>query len=128
MLIITARVYVCGSDKVDALKKLLEYDPYLDKSLSNEDLAKIKDDEEANVIFARQDYLLKDGAALNLDREKYYLYISAADEFLQKAEKKLKKEIEGITEADKETEEKIISTIEEERKESEQGLGLIFGG
>lgn len=128
MLIITARVYVCKSDKLDALKRMLEYDPYLDKSLNEEDLARIKKDEEANIIFARQDYLLKDGAALNLDRDKYYLYLSATDEFLEKAERKLKKEIDGIEEADKETEDRIISTIEEERKESEQGLGLIFGG
>ncbi len=36
-----ARVYLCKSSEIGALKKLLEYDPYLDKSLSEDELKKI---------------------------------------------------------------------------------------
>ncbi len=106
----------------------MEYDPYLDKSLNEEGLSKIKNDEEANVIFARQDYMLKDGISLNLERGKYYLYLSAAEDFLEKADKKLKKSISSIKRAPPEEEKKIIDIIEEEQQESEEGIGLIFGG
>jgi hypothetical protein len=109
------------------LKKLVEYDPYLDNTLTPDQLAKIKTDEMANVIFARQDYQLKDGVSLGLDREKYYLYLSAVDEFFEKAEKKLKASVPSLQRVDPETEQKIIATLEGERKESEEGLGLIFG-
>ncbi len=105
----------------------MEYDPYLDKAKTPEDLAKLKADPEANIIFARQDYWIKDGISLGLDREKYYLVISAVDEFLESADKKLKKDIPGITRADPDTEQKVISEIEKERNASESGLGAIFG-
>ncbi len=121
------RVYVCDSNGSEALKKLMSYDPYLDKSKSEADLAKLKDDPEANVIFARQDYWIKDGVSLGLDRDKSYLIISAVGEFLDKAEQKLKKEIPSIKRVEPETEAKIVGELEKERKESESGLGMIFG-
>ncbi len=105
----------------------MEYDPYLDKNLNEEQLVKLKDDVQANVIFARQDYNIKDGISLNLDEKKVYLYLSAVEEFLEKADKKLKSSIKSIARADAETETKIISIVETERSQSEQGLGLIFG-
>ena len=95
--------------------------------MSPEQLAKLKTDELANVIFARQDYQLKDGISLGLDREKYYLYLSAVEEFFEKAEKKLKASIPSLQRVDPELEQKVIATLEGERKESEEGLGLIFG-
>ncbi len=122
-----ARVYTCSSEDANGLKKLMEYDPYLDKNLNEEQLSKIKDDEQANIIFARQDYSIKDGISLNLDTKKYYLYISANDEFLEKADKKLKNSIKSIERADSDTESKVIGIIEGERQQSEQGLGAIFG-
>ncbi len=106
----------------------MAYDPYLDKSLGQEQLDAIKEDEDANIIFARQDYRIKDGISLNLERGKYYLYLSATEEFLEKAEKKLKKSISSIKRAEPEEETRIIHTIEEEQQESEEGIGLIFGG
>ena len=121
------RVYSCNSGDAQALKKLLEYDPYLDNTVTPEQLNKIKDDVMANVIFARQDYQLKDGISLGLDRGKYYLYLSAVDDFFENAEKKLKQGIPSITRVDQELEAKVIATLEGERKESEEGLGLIFG-
>ncbi len=109
------------------MKKLLDYDPYLDKSLSQEELSKLKSDPESNVIFARQDYWFKDGISLGLDRDKYYLMISAVDEFLERADAKLKKDVPSVARADPDTEQKIILEIEKERSESESGLGMIFG-
>lgn len=112
---------------MEELKKTLEYDPYLDKSKTGEELEKMKADEDANVIFARQDYWLRDGATLGLDREKCYLVLSAVDEFLGKAEAKLKKLYPEIGKADEELGKKIVGEIEKERSESESGLGMIFG-
>ena len=71
----------------------MAYDPYLDKSMTPEQLQKLKGDEQANVIFARQDYQIKDGIGLGLEREKYYLILSSADEFMEKADKKLKEHV-----------------------------------
>ncbi|MGC8586964.1 MAG: hypothetical protein ACP5K9_01585 [Candidatus Micrarchaeia archaeon] len=122
-----ARVYQCDASEMPALKKMLEYDPYLDKSLTEDDLKKIKGDPEANVIFARQDYLLRDGASLSLDSSKYFLYLSAGEDFLNAAEKKLEKNIKSIKRLDQESERKVIETIEDERTKAEEGFGAIFG-
>ena len=105
----------------------MEYDPYLDKSKSEEEISKLKEDKEANIIFARQDYRIKDGISMDMDREKSYLCISANQEFLDNGEEKLKKRIEGLQRADEKTENKVIEIIETERTQSEQGLGAIFG-
>jgi hypothetical protein len=105
----------------------MEYDPYLDKSKSEEEISKLKEDKEANLIFARQDYRIKDGIAMDLDRDKSYLYLSSNEEFLENGEEKLKKSIEGLQRADPETEKRVIEIIETERQQSEQGLGAIFG-
>lgn len=115
------------SEDAQELKRLLEYDPYLDKSMSEEQLARLKTDEDANIIFARQDYMLKDGISIGLDRERYYLYLNANDEFMEKAEKKLKSKIKSIERVDQNTESQIIEDIESERRSSEQGIGSIFG-
>ncbi len=122
-----SRVYTCDAAETNALTKLMSYDPYLDKSLSEEKIAEIKKDPEANIIFARQDYNIKDGVSIGLDRNKSYLYLSASDEFLEQADKKLKNTIKSIERADKETEEKVIKLVEGERSSSEEGLGSIFG-
>lgn len=122
-----ARVYAVAISKQQDLKKLIEYDPYLDGNMKEEDLKKIRDDEMANVIFARQTCQIKEGAAFNLDREKVYLYINATDEFLEKADKKLKINIEGIERVDPETEQKVISSINEEISKADTGFGFIFG-
>ncbi len=121
------RVYICDASEGSNLTKLMSYDPYLDKSLNEQQLADLKKDPVANVIFARQDYIIKDGISVGLDRSKYYLYLSASDEFLEKAEKKLKDSIKNISRADSETEKNIISIVVGERESSEEGLGSIFG-
>lgn len=151
------RVYVLNEADATGLKKLLEYDPYLDPNLTpkipdswydeeylkkhpeiakeaaekkkatEEILNKLKNDEAANIIFARQDYVLKDGLSLGLDRSKYYLYLSADDDLLSKDELKLKKNTASLARADSETEKKVIAAIDNERQKSEEGLGFIFG-
>lgn len=70
---------------------------------------------------------MKDGIAMDLDRDKSYLYISSNEEFLEKGEEKLKNSIEGLQRADPKTEHKVIELIETERLQGEQGLGAIFG-
>lgn len=152
-----ARVYVLNSSDAPALKKLLEYDPYLDMNLipktpkdwddpeyskkhpelaqeiaqklkqADDAVTKLREDKEMNIIFARQDYMIKDGISMGLDREKSYLYLSADESFLNEGEKKLKKNIASIQRAPDDVERKIISAIEEERQQADQGLGFIFG-
>lgn len=140
-----------------ALKKLLEYDPYLDPNLApkmprewddqkylaahpevakeaeekkkqaEEAINKLRNDKEANVIFARQDCQIKDGVSLGLDREKIYLYLSADDTFFAGAEAKLKKNFSSMERAPEETEKQIIDTLEKEKEKADEGLGFIFG-
>jgi hypothetical protein len=133
---------------------MLEYDPYLDtklipparddkdlKKLSEEErkkieeedkkvrdaLEKLKSDPMANTIFARQDYVLKDGISIGFEREKYYLFLHADDDFMERADRKLKESIKSIKRADQETEKKVIEYIDSERQGGEQGIGAIFG-
>ena len=150
-------MYVVDASEAEHLKKLLAYDPYLDPNLiprlpkewddqkyldAHPDVAKeaeekkrqagesakrLREDKEANLIFARQDYLVKDGATMGLDRDKSYLFLSAMEEFLVPAEEKLKKNVKSLKRLDPETERKVIESIEKERESAEQGLGMIFG-
>jgi hypothetical protein len=148
-----ARVYILNASDAPALKKLLEYDPYLDTNLipkspkewddpeyvkahpeveakikeADGAVNKLREDKELNIIFARQDYMIKDGMSLGLDREKSYLYLSAEEDFMGGAEAKLKKNISSIQRAPEDIEKQIISTVDEERQKSDEGLGFIFG-
>ena len=121
-----ARVYICPIEKENELKKMLEYDPYLDPKIKEEDLKKLREDEMANIIFARQDYVLKEGASINMDPSKCYLFLNAQDSFFDKAEKKLKS-IEGLERAKPDIELKVIMFIDDERKRADEGFGSIFG-
>ena len=123
----SARIYICDAIENSALNKLMSYDPYLDKTLNEQQIIELKKDPDANIIFARQDYMIKDGISVGLERDKYYLYISASDEFLEKADKKLKSSIKSIKRADPEIEKTVIAIVEGERESSEEGLGSIFG-
>ncbi len=135
-----------NSSDAPALKKILEYDPYLDANLipkvpekldspeaqaikkqADERLDKLRNDKEANIIFARQDYQLKDGVSLGLEREKTYLYLSAEDSFLNDGEAKLRKNVQSLQRAPAEVEKQVIETVDKERKEADAGLGFVFG-
>ena len=122
-----ARVYLCDEKDMEKLKALMAYDPYLDKNKTEEELASLKQDKAANVIFARQDYQIKDGISIGMEKDKCYLYLNANEEFLALAEPKLLSAIENAKRADPETEKKVISMIEEEISNSESGIGSIFG-
>jgi hypothetical protein len=122
------RVYVCDEAEYPALKKALEYDPYLDKSLDDEKLRALKGDKYANVIFSRQEYSLREGAALGLEKGKYYLYIKANEDFMRAAEERLAHEFKSVKRAPPEAESKVIALINEEQSRANEGFGSIFGG
>lgn len=123
----TAIVYQCDSSESVALKKFLEYDPYLDQSLNDEQLKKLRDDKEANIIFSRQEYSLRDGASLSLDPGKSYLYINANDDFLKGADAKLKRNFKTIRRAPEDAEKAFIYIVDEEHNMGNAGIGAIFG-
>jgi len=103
-----SRVYECDSQQVGKLKKLLESDPYAERS------------------FARQGYKLKEGGVIGGEKSKFYLYMKAEPDFFKVAEERFK-EIEGLKRADKKIEVSINKKIEEEEGSAEQGFGAIFG-
>ncbi len=137
------RVYIFDKGDEEKLKKLLSYDPYTDPSIippgrgddperekaikaNMEKLA--NDDPLYDVIFARQEYSIRDGASLGLDENKIYLYIKANEDFIAKAELKLKKNFESFKRASLEEEQKVIAYIKDEQERSNAGFGMIFGG
>ncbi len=121
-------VYECDNDEYPALKKVLEYDPYLDKSLDDAALKKLSSDKYANAIFARQEYSIRDGISVSLEKNKYYLYLKANEDFLKLAEERFSKEFKTVKRAGKESEDKVIGIIHDEETRANQGFGAIFGG
>ncbi|MEM3556186.1 MAG: hypothetical protein QXF56_05690 [Candidatus Micrarchaeia archaeon] len=102
-----SRVYECEPQQVGKLKKLLESEPYAERS------------------FAKQGYKLKEGKVMG-EENKYYLYIKADADFFKFAEEKLK-EVEGVKRSEKVVEQRVVKKIEEEEGSAEQGFGAIFG-
>ncbi len=102
------RVYECPSTSKAKFDTLLKADPY------------------AKVSFSRQGYLLKDGKTVNAEEGKCYVLIAGELEFFKWAEEQFKT-IENVARAPKETEAKIIATIDSESGSAEEGLGAIFG-
>ncbi len=102
----TFRVYECEGAKKASLTKVLEADPYADDS------------------FARVGYKVKDGGMLGEDKAKMYVYISASDDFLKKADERLK---EVAKRAEPEVEKRVVEKIQKEEEDAEGGLGSIFG-
>ena len=151
-----ARVYVCEKSEAEELKKALSYDPYLDPNLIPpsvtpkdmkeseltdeqrrlmaerektvaENLKKLSESLKGRIIFARQDYSLRDGASLGLNDGMVYLYLSAPDDFLDGAEERFRKEFKSVKRAGKEDEAKVIGIIKEEEEKANTGFGSIFG-
>ncbi len=150
------RVYECGQSEVQKLKKMLNYDPYLDPNLiprlpdvddkqrakmspeerakleelekkASEESRKLREDKMVNVIFARQDCDLREGKSMGIENDNYYLLIRATDEFLGLAEEKFKIEFTTIKRAPAEMEQKMIKIKEDEENAANQGFGSIFG-
>ncbi len=120
------RVYEFDESEHSEIESALNYDPALDKSLDAEALNKIMKDEYKNVLFARQEYSIREGRSLGLDA-KFYLYISASEDFLERADKMLKHEFKTIKRAPKEIEDKVTEKIKAEESGVNQGFGSIFG-
>jgi hypothetical protein len=149
-----ARVYECGKSEAEALKKLLGYDPYLapglvppskseqqlkamseeerkkveeEEAKSREAIKKLHEDKYANVIFARQTYSFIDGAVLDLDANKSYLYLDASEQFLALAEERFKNEFKTVKKASKADEDKTINKVKTDEEKANAGFGAIFG-
>ena len=100
------RVYECDPKKKAEIIKILEADPYAEDS------------------FARVGYKVKDGEVLGEDKAKLFIYISAAGDFVKKADAKLK-DVASIAKAD--LEKRVVAKIQKEEEEAESGFGSIFG-
>lgn len=151
------RVYECDRSESQALKKALEYDPYLDSNVIpsspksadlppekqspeqkqemaeherkvKEAMAMLSKDPRAQAIFARQSCSLRDGAILGLNPDKLYLCIDAPDDFFPKAEERLKNEFKTVKRAPKQDEDKAIEAIRNEEAQASAGFSAIFGG
>ncbi|MCL4383656.1 hypothetical protein M1278_03415 [Candidatus Marsarchaeota archaeon] len=118
------RVYECDESEIEELKKLLNYDPYTDKSI---DINNIKNDKYNDVIFKRQEYEIKNGSMISLPSSRYFLYLKANEDFLKKAEELFKEKFKTVKRTDKDIEEKIIKYINDEESKANQGFGAIFG-
>jgi hypothetical protein len=106
----------------------VEYDPYIDSSITKEQLAQLKQDKLIDIIFVRKTCVAKDGTTAGLDPKKCYLYISAEDDFLKGAAEKLKRDFKSVKVADADTTQKMITKIKDEESNSNYGVGMIFGG
>ncbi|MBD3209977.1 hypothetical protein GF318_01195 [Candidatus Micrarchaeota archaeon] len=103
------RVYECELSKKSDVMETLEADPYSEDS------------------FARAGYKVKEGTAIDEDREKLYIYISASEDFLKKADEKLKEVAEPARD---DVQERIIKKIKEEEERVGSGvasIGSMFG-
>ena len=98
------RIYECESSKKQELLKLLEADPYSEDS------------------FARAGYKVKEGATVDADGEKTYVYISASEEFLKKADERLK---EFAKPASQEVQDKVAKKIKEEEDTVAAGVSMF---
>lgn len=100
------RVYEFEMNRKAEITKILESDPYAEDS------------------FARIGYKVRDGTGLGEDKTKMYLYISGSDEFIKKADEKLKTLVK-IPAVD--VEKRIVDKIVAEEETAESGFGSMFG-
>lgn len=107
-------VYECPASKKAQLTAILEADPYGEK----------EPEPYFHVSFGRNGYKLKDGAVVDEDREKCYLYLSMPDSFKAFADMKLK---DVAARAPAEVEARVVKKIEDEEASAEMGMGAIFG-
>jgi len=98
------KVYECDNEKKGELKKLLEADPYSEGS------------------FARAGYKLKDGMMIGEDEKKVYLFISASEEFLKKADGMLK---DLAKPASEDIASRVIAKIKEEEDTVASGVAMF---
>lgn len=100
------RVYECDIAKKNELAKILEFEPYAPDS------------------FARNGYKTKEGGMIGEDKGKFYVFLSADEAFMKKAEEKIK----SVTSRAKEdVEKRIVALIEKEEESATEGFGGMFG-
>lgn len=151
-----ARVYECGRSEMDALKKYISYDPYLDpnvippqapgadkpegkrteeekKAIEEREqklqdaMSRLREDKYHDVIFARQDCRIVEGAAVGLSGDTVFLYVRASEEFLEKADAALAAKFKTVRRASSEDEKRVIDKLNEEEESANSGFGAIFG-
>lgn len=149
-----ARVYECKKEELPKLKQLLSYDPYLDPGVIpplpsfadkpadrltedekrtlaerenrvKEAIARLRSEKFADVIFARQEYEILDGALIGKP-DVSYLYLKGSGDFLKNADGALEFKLQ-IKRAGAAIEQKIIEKVEKEKEGSNMGFGSIFG-
>src|SRR4030095_15223739 len=98
------RVYECESSKKAELTKVLEAEPYAEDS------------------FARVGYKIKDGVSVGEDKEKTYIYISASDEFMKKADERLK---DLAKPASEEVQKRVEKKIQDEEDTVAAGVSMF---
>lgn len=98
------RVYECDISKKGELTKLLEADPYSEDS------------------FARVGYKVKDGASVGEDPERLYVCISASEDFLKKADERLK---DLAKPAKEDVQKRVMDRITEEEERVGSGVASI---
>ncbi|MEM4255112.1 MAG: hypothetical protein QXR53_02165 [Candidatus Norongarragalinales archaeon] len=103
-----AHAFLFDSKDLQALKKILEAEPYAEDS------------------FARAGYVLKESSAVGLPAGKYAVFFKAEDAAAAKFEEKLK-QIPSFAKATTEELAKISDVIEREENSAAEGFGSIFG-
>ncbi len=74
--------------------------------------------------FSRNGYKVKDGVQVGLDKDKFYVYLKATEEFAAFAREKLK---EATVESKPEVVATVAKVIADEENNAEAGFGAIFG-
>ncbi len=98
------RVYECESGKKAEIMKILEADPYAEGS------------------FARVGYKVKDGTMIGEDKGKFYVYISASEEFIKEADELLK---DLAKPASDDVQKRVVEKIEEEENTVAAGVSMF---
>lgn len=100
------KVFAFPAEKKKDLAPILEADPYAPDS------------------FARAGYKIRDGATLGEKADTIYLYIRADEQFVKKAEERLRPLMRQMDEGE---EERVRKKIDAEEEAAEGGFGAIFG-
>lgn len=107
-------IFEAPMEKKSQVMTVLEADPY----------GEAEPGPYHHVSFARNGYKTKDGVLLGEDKEKTYVFLRGADEFLPFAQKKLA----GLAaRCAPEVEARVMAKFEEEEGNAEVGMGAIFG-
>lgn len=98
------RVYEFDAAKKADVMKVLEADPYAEDS------------------FARAGFKVKDGVSVGADNDKAYIYISASDDFMKKADARLK---DLAKHAPADVEKRVSQKIQEEEDTVAAGVSMF---